>query len=308
MMQDGGVSTERWTVARLLDWTRDYFQRSGLESPRLCAEILLAHALGCDRLELYTRPDCEPAKDKLAAFRATLRDAAAGKPIAYITGRKEFFALTFAVTPSVLVPRPETETLVERVIHSVRFDARGARRLLEIGVGSGCVIVSIAKQLPDLACSGSDISGAALEVARGNVARHGLSERIELREGDLFAPWVDEAPFDLIISNPPYIGLSERAALPANVREHEPPEALFAGDDGLAIIRRIASEAGPRLAPGGSLFLELGWNQAASARRVLDEAGWRDIVTYKDDLRHERVMHAHRIAGAGAAASKEPHT
>lgn len=304
-MRDGGVSTEPWTVARLLEWTRDYFQRNALDSPRLCAEILLAHALGCDRLELYTRPEALPPKEKLDAFRATIREAAAGKPIAYITGRKEFFSLTFDVTPSVLVPRPETETLVERVIHTARYAARDARRLLEIGIGSGCVIVSLAKQLPEMACFGSDISTSALDIARSNVARHGLSDRIELRDGDLFAPWRDAAPFDFIVSNPPYIGLAERDELPAGVRDHEPHEALFAGQDGLDVIRRIAAEAPPLLASGGHLFLEMAWNQANAARRVLDEAGWRDIVTYKDDLRHERVMHARREASAGAAATKE---
>lgn len=281
-----------WTVARLLAWTRAYFERNGLESARLCAEALLAHAMNCERIQLYTRFEAEPDPQTLAAFRDSVKQAAAGRPIAYLTGVKEFFSLPFNVTPDVLTPRPETEVLVERVIHLVRAQPGEIRRVLEIGVGSGCIVVSLARHLPGVALSASDISAPALEVARGNAARHGVESRIELREGDLFEPWMTAGPFDLIVSNPPYIGLREASELSPGVRDHEPHLALFSGEDGLRMIQRLLDESPARLARQGHLLLEVAFNQAPAVRERMNQAGWRDIVTYRDDLGHERVAHA----------------
>lgn len=283
-----------WTVLRLLNWTKDHFEKRGIESPRLCAEILLAHALQCKRLELYTRFESTPPEPQLAAFREMIRQAAANKPIAYLTGVKEFFSQAFEVTPDVLIPRPETELLVERTIRIAKDDFAGKPSILDVGTGSGCIAISLAKYLPDAGLAASDISEAALAVAKQNAARLGVAVRIDFRCGDLLAPFADAAPFDLIVSNPPYIGTDDSASLPANVRDHEPHAALFAGADGLAVIRRLSTDCPARLRGGGHLLIEIAYNQADAVRRLLDDSGWRDIVTYKDDLRYERVVHARR--------------
>ncbi|MEP0848100.1 MAG: peptide chain release factor N(5)-glutamine methyltransferase [Phycisphaerae bacterium] len=291
-----------WTVARLLAWTRDYFRQHGLESPRLCAELLLAHALGCERIELYTRYELQPSDETLAAFRESVVQAADGRPIAYLTGCKDFFSLTFEVTPDVLIPRPETEVLVERTIRLVRDEGLAQPRILDIGTGSGCIAIALAKHLPDARLHASDVSAAALNVAQRNAQRHGVAERIELRCGDLFDPWPDAAPFDLVVSNPPYVATAEAASLPRCVREFEPQQALFAGSDGLSIVRRLVAEAPARLRPDGHLLFEVAWNQSAGARAVLDESRWSGIVTYRDHQQHERVVHARRRPNAVRAA------
>jgi release factor glutamine methyltransferase len=284
-----------WSTARLLAWTRDFFERRDVEQPRLCAEILLAHALGCERIELYTRHDAVPAAPQRDAFRALVRQAADGAPIAYLTGTKDFFSLTFEVTPAVLVPRPETEILVERVIHLARQPGAEARRVLDVGAGSGCIIVSLAKHLPEAEAFASDISPPALGIARRNAARHGVAERIDFRIGDLLAPWAG-FEFDVIVSNPPYVALRDANATPRAVRDFEPHVALFGGDDGLVFQRRLADEALASLRAGGHLFTEVAFDQADAVRGLFERAGWKDIVTYRDGLRHERVVHARRGA------------
>jgi len=294
-MDSPQTASETWTVARLLRWTQAYFSEHKLDSPRLCAEILLAHVLGCERIELYTRHALIPDDVRRATYRELVRQAAAGRPIAYLVGEKEFFSLRFEVTPDVLIPRPETEVLVERVIHLAREAHSPIRSVLDVGTGSGCIAVSLAKNLPDVTIFASDIAPAALEVARRNARRHGVLERIEFRLGDLFAPWVGRA-FDVIVSNPPYIARREAAALPANVREHEPHRALLAGEDGLEVIRRLVVESAAHLAPGGRLLMEVAWNQAAAVNRMLRECGWEEIVTHRDGLGHERVVQARRRA------------
>lgn len=280
----------------MLGWTREYLQRHGVESPRLCAEILLAHALGCERIELYTRHEYVPPRGALTTFREHVREAAAGRPIAYLTGTKEFFALPLRVTPDVLIPRPETEVLVERTIHLVRHSAGAVGSLLDVGTGSGCVAIALARHLPDVRIGASDVSEAALAVARNNATRLGVADRIEFRCGDLLAPWSGSGPFDVIVSNPPYVAADEAAALPVTVRDYEPHEALFGGADGLEVIRRLATESPAHLGEGGHLLIEVAYDQSPRVRALLDESGWNAIVAYKDALQFERVIHARRPA------------
>jgi release factor glutamine methyltransferase len=258
----------------------------------LCAEILLAYALGCERIELYTRHELVPGEAVLAQFRSAVREATAGKPIAYLIGKKEFFALDFEVTPDVLIPRPETEVLVERTIALARKGEERVKSILDIGTGSGCIAVSLARHLPNVSVSASDVSPAALEVARRNARQHGLLERVEFRAGDLFAAWPAEQRFDVIVSNPPYVATADAPSLPATVRDYEPAVALFAGDDGLSVVRRLLAEAPRHLRPGGHLLAEVAYNQSAVVRELLDESVWSQIVTYRDALGHERVIHA----------------
>ncbi len=295
-MSEQGGQEGAWTVARLLAWTREYFRQHGVESPRLCAEILLAHALGCERIELYTRHQHVPPGPALATFRQTVREAAAGRPIAYLTGTKEFFSLTFRVTPDVLIPRPETEVLVERTIHLVRHSAGALGSILDVGTGSGCIAVALARNLPDVRIGASDISEAALAVARDNAERLGVAERIDFRCGDLFEPWPAGEPFDVIVSNPPYVAADQAADLPATVRAYEPHEALFAGAAGLDVIGRLAAEAPGHLTADGHLLIEVAFDQAPRVGALLDESGWNAIVAYKDALQFERVIHARRPA------------
>lgn len=293
-MSAANTSAQPWTVARLLAWTKDFFTQRGVESPRLCAEILLADALSCPRLELYTRHEAVPSDETLARFRDSVRQAGGGKPIAYLIGYREFFSLRFAVTPDVLIPRPETEVLVERVISLLKPLERSTLSLLDIGTGSGCIAIALARNLSELRIAASDVSEAALAVAKKNAADLGVADRIEFRAGDLLAPWGDGPPFDVVVSNPPYVATSAAQELAANVRDYEPHQALFAGEDGLAIVRRLAVEARPAVRPGGHFFVEIAYNQARRASELLAEAGWTDVVTYRDDLRHERVVHVRR--------------
>lgn len=290
-MEASGTQAGPWTVARLLGWTRDFFERRRLESPRLCAEILLAHAMGCERIQLHARWESAPEPGALDRFRELVKRAADGAPIAYLTGTKEFFSLTFEVTPDVLIPRPETEILVERAVHLMRAGDSGLQSVLDLGTGSGCIAVALARHLPGRAVYASDVSAAALVVAKRNAARHTLSERIEFREGDLFVPWSGQR-FDVIVSNPPYVATTVAESLPRNVRAFEPPGALFGGVDGLEVIRRIVAEAPGRLSAGGWLLLEIAYDQAAAVRALLAAPIWTDVVLHRDGGGHERVAQA----------------
>jgi len=298
-----------WTVARLLAWTQEYLHRRRIEPARLCAEILLAHALGCERLRLYTCHEQVPDPPVRERFRTLVQKAATGYPVAYLTGTKEFFSLSFEVTPDVLIPRPETEILVERTIRALRSAPRPDARILDLGTGSGCIAVSLARHLPDAQVAASDCSPAALTVARRNAERHGVAERIEFRCGDLFEPWSTpdsgQAAFDFIVCNPPYV--AENGPVEPHVREYEPRVALFAGADGLDLIRRIVREASPFLRPDGQLLLEIGFDQASAVRALLDPAVWADVVFYRDGGGHPRVLHArHRTVEQTPVAERPP--
>ncbi|QOJ13816.1 MAG: peptide chain release factor N(5)-glutamine methyltransferase [Planctomycetia bacterium] len=313
-MEASGKSTTAWTVERLLGWTREHLTRRGIESPRLCAEILLADALRCERIQLYARHDSTPEPDALSRFREVVRRAGEGAPIAYLTGRKEFYSLAFEVNSDVLIPRPETELLVERVIHRARRGEGPIRDIVDVGTGSGCIAIALAKHLPEARLFASDVSGGALAVARRNADKHGVAERVRYREGALLNPWTpgrgsadgDAAlppVFDVIVSNPPYVATAARDLVARNVLDFEPHLALFAGADGLDVIRALIPAAVQRLRPGGRLLLEIGFDQAAAVRVLLTEGGWLGIETVRDSNRHERVIEAQRPGGGGAGAS-----
>ena len=295
------TTTERendaWTVARLVDWTREHFRKCGLESPRLSAELLLAHCLGCERIQLYARWDAVPGDDARAKFRALVAKAAAHRPIAYLLGTKEFFSMPFEVTPDVLIPRPETEILVERALELARAGGDdGQFRVLDLCTGSGCIAISIAAHAPHAAVTATDISSEALTVARRNAARHSVADRIEFHHGDLYAALAEPDRFDAVVCNPPYVAEADAGALPKNVRDYEPHMALFAGPDGLAIIRRVVAGAADRLSPGGHLLLEVAYDQAATVRALFAESQWGRVISHRDLGGHERVVHATRSA------------
>ena len=261
------MSDDVWTVGRLLTWTTDWLTTKGSGSARLDAEVLLAHVRGCQRILLYTAFDTPVSDAERARFRELVKRRGDGEPVAYLVGNREFFSLPFAVSPAVLVPRPETEGLVVRVIDLCK--PLPAARIIDVGTGSGAIAVTLAKHLPRARLVATDISPAALAVARENAARHGVAERIEFLECDLLSAPQAAGPWDVIVSNPPYVRDDEFDALPRDVRLHEPKGALVAGPTGVEVVARLAADAVGALAAGGWLVVEIGPVVAAAAERAL---------------------------------------
>lgn len=280
---------DEWTIARVVAWATDDFQRRGLDSPRLDAELLLSHILGVDRLRLLLDAGRTLTKPELMAYRELIVRRRRAEPIAYILGVREFYGHSLRVGPSVLVPRPDTETLVE-----VALDRTRSKHLygdaLDLCTGSGCVAIAFAKKRPTWRVTAVDVSGDAVAVARENVERAGATFTAHVLEGDLDAPLPEGARFDLVTANPPYIPTADLATLPADVREHEPRLALDGGADGLDLVRRVVEVARQRLRPGGVLAVEVGHDQAARASALLDRAGFASVDRRKDYGGIERVV------------------
>lgn len=287
------MSDAEWTVGRLLTWTAGWLTERGSGTPRLDAEVLLAHVRGCQRIMLYTAFDEVVPEEQRTRFRELVRRRGAGEPVAYLVGGREFFSLPLAVSPAVLVPRPETEGLVVRVIDVCR--EAGSPRIVDVGTGSGAIALALARNLPAAGITATDLSTAALAVARGNAEALGLADRVAFHRGDLLADAAVAGPWDVIVSNPPYVRDDEFAALPRDVREHEPREALVAGPRGVEVIERLASQAATRLSPGGWLVLEAGPNVAADVERILATTpGLEPVATLKDLAGLPRVFQARR--------------
>jgi len=283
-------SEKTWTILELLRWTTGHFASRGIESARLDAECLLAHVLGVDRLQLYVGFEAPVNASDRAAYRELVRIRANERvPVAQLVGVKEFWSLSLKVTRDVLIPRPDTETLVTAALDLLP-DPEAPARLLEVGTGSGAVAVAIALERPRAHLVATDISQAALEIARENADVHGVAERIRWALGDLFEPVAGER-FDAIVSNPPYVAESQRDELPPELA-HEPEEALFGGEDGTAVLAALIARGGAMLVPGGGLAVELAPEQAP---RVVDwcrEAGLAEVKTYRDLNQHLRVVSA----------------
>jgi release factor glutamine methyltransferase len=288
-----GQDQPSWTIGSLLDWTAAFLLKKGAESPRLDAEVLLAHALGCRRIELYTR-HAEPATEAVReGYRELIRRRTEGCPVAYLVGRKEFFSLTFEVDSSVLIPRPDSEHVV---LECLRL-AKGmvAPTLLDLGVGSGNLSVALAFHLKTAQVVAVDISPAALAVAKRNATRHGVDERIDFREGSLFEPVQAGEQFDFVISNPPYIPTADVPGLEPGVSKYEPKQALDGGVDGFAVFDRILAGAVDVLKPGGSLIVEIGVPQHDEARRKISAISQYELFeTIYDGSRHPRVLRARK--------------
>lgn len=245
---------ETWNVKRLLEWTTDYLKRHGSSSARLDAEVLLAHCCRCQRIELYVRFETEPDEPTRTRFREMIKQRAAGKPVAYLVGFREFFSLSFEVTPDVLIPRPETEQLVLTVLDFLK--GRDSAAILDIGTGSGAIAVTVSKHFPEARVTAVDVSTAALAVAQRNAVQHHVQGQIEFLQSDLMSGLGTERRFDVIVSNPPYIGEIERSSLSRDVVEYEPSQALFSGSDGTEATYRIIDAAPRYLKPGGLLAIE----------------------------------------------------
>lgn len=271
-----------WTSLELVRWTTGYFARHGVVSPRLDAELLLAHVLGVERLDLYLRFEQPIPEAARAGFRELVRRRAQERvPVAYLTGRREFWSLGFEVTPAVLIPRPETEVLVRAVVDLA------PRRAADVGTGCGAIAAALARALPGCEVVALDASAAALEVARANLLRLGLAERVSLVAGD--GPAALPGDFDVIASNPPYVPSGEIDGLAPELR-HEPRVALDGGADGLQVISAFLRAAPARLRPAGAIALEVGLGQAPAVGRLLREAGARSTDVRKDLAGVERVV------------------
>ena len=260
MSQPSPPAGEPWTILRLLDWTTRFFGSKDIESARLDAELLLAHALGCRRIDLYARYDQVPTGEPLGRFRQMVKARGQRVPAKYLTGKAEFCSLALAVNPSVLVPRPETELLVERALQVLPDEQE--RAAADLGTGSSAIAVAVATQRARARLVATDVSPEALAVARANAEQHGLTERIEFREGDWFEALEPGSAFDVILSNPPYVAEAELAQAMPEVRDHEPRVALDGGPDGLDALRVLVGGAAAWLKPGGWLIVEVGAGQS----------------------------------------------
>ncbi len=289
------MATEQaWTLGGLLEWTGKHLAQKGSESPRLDAEVLLAHVVGCKRIDLYGLRHGEEATPEVRQkFKELIRRRVEGCPVAYLVGKKEFYGLEFAVGPAVLIPRPDTEhLLVETLAAAKQFVAA---KVLDVGVGSGCVAVSLAKTLPTAAVTAIDVSPDALAQAKANAEMHGVLSRIRFVQGDLLAPLDSTERFDVIASNPPYIATEDIPKLPVGVREYEPRIALDGGGGGYVVLERLVDQARAFLKPGGFLIVEIGSPQEKRAREILQShSEYRLAPTIYDHSGHPRVLKAQR--------------
>jgi release factor glutamine methyltransferase len=269
------VDNLEWTVLRVLQWAAGYLKGRGVESPRAAAEILLAHVLGTERVQLYVRHDQPLVPAELTAFKEAIRRRLRHEPVAYIVGRKGFWTLDLKVTPEVLIPRPETELLVEQALALLKaHPADRPARVLELGVGSGAVLVTLAREAAVRhRFFGCDVAPGAVAVAQANAVSAGVSDRVHLWAADWFAGLNAGCEFDLIVSNPPYVRSAEIGTLQQEITGHEPRLALDGGPDGLRSYRPILAEAHRYLAPGGSLLLEIGSDQRAAVGRLAEGSG-----------------------------------
>ena len=284
-------------------------EREHIPSAPLAAELLLMHTLERDRTWLYSHPEQELDAATRERYFSLIAQRASGVPTQHLTGHQEFWGLDFEVTPDVLIPRPETEHVVEVALDRLGVRAGGAAslrdaalRIADVGTGSGCIAVALAHELPSARFVATDISFAALEIARRNAARHGVAPRIDFTECNLLDALLHESRvtnhesrlLDLIASNPPYIGRGEAATLAREVREHEPQSALFAGETGTEIYAPLIAQAGTLLKPDGILVLELGYNSAEHVSRLLNAPEWSDVTLTNDLAGIKRVASARR--------------
>ena len=285
------MSDAPWTIGRLLTWTTDYLKQHGADSPRLDAEVLLAHVRGCPRIQLYANFEEEASEAARSSFRELVKKRAEGMPVAYLVGKREFFSLDFKVTPDVLIPRPETEHVVMAVLDRVKNKQADVVEVCDMCTGSGCIAISIAKHAPTSQLTAVDISRAALAIARENATTHGVGQRIEFVESDLFAAIPADRQFDFIASNPPYISSEECAKLPKTVRDYEPLLALEAGEHGLDVLKRLIPDAGKHLRTGGSLIMEISPMILGPVSELVSNSGcFEPPEVIKDLAGHARVV------------------
>lgn len=280
------------TVLEVIQRSTEFLHRHGVESPRLQIELLLAHVLKLPRLQLYLQHDRTLAAAELAALRALVQRRAKREPLQHLVGSTAFFGLEIAVSPDALIPRPETETLVELAAAALAKFSSPPPAVLDFGTGTGCIALALAAKCPSASLHALDISASALALARRNAAAHKLTGRVTFHLGDGFAALPPELRFDLVVANPPYIPAAEIPTLQPEVRDFDPRLALDGGADGLDFYRRLADEAAARLNSGGGLFAEFGDGQAEAIQRLFTQAGWKKIAAHADLTGRARVLEA----------------
>lgn len=287
-----------WTIQKLLNWITGYFTEKKIDSPRLSAELLLSYVLQLNRIDLYTQFDKLIPKDKLDILHGLVKRAGIKEPISYIIGKTEFFSIEFEIAPDCLIPRPETELLVERAIEFLR-SRNGRQKICDLCTGCGCIAIAIAKNLENADIIATDICDAALKIAAKNIEKYQLKDRIKLLCGDLFdplIPQIDTEKFDLIVCNPPYVSASEYEILDKNVKDYEPKIALYAGDNGLDTYRKLTEKVCDFLNPDAALILEIGYNQGPAVRELLEQtACFKNIKIEKDTSGNDRIAIARKV-------------
>lgn len=293
---------EVWTPLRLMEWTTRRFTGAGMDSPRLEAQVLLAHALGMRRVDLYVQFDKPLGPEELGRYRELVKRRLAGEPVAYLVGSQEFWSLSLEVDPRVLIPRRDSETAVEVVLEQIE-DRASPLRLADVATGAGTLALALARELPAAQVVATDVSPEALAVAAANAARLELADRIDFRPGDLLAPLRPDERFDVLVANLPYVPSGEIDALSPEVKR-EPRLALDGGPDGLDLVRRLCAGAAGHLAPSGLLALEHGADQGAPVRALIDGAGAFDPAETRADLAgRPRVTWARRRTSAATATA-----
>ncbi|MFO0564134.1 MAG: peptide chain release factor N(5)-glutamine methyltransferase [Polyangiaceae bacterium] len=298
-------AVEAWTVQRVLSWATEDFRARSFESPRLDAELLLSESIGLDRVRLIIEAKRPLSPAELAKFRELIKRRRSGEPVAYILGRREFFGLVFRVDSRVLIPRPDTEALVEVALERTRSHSMYGR-MLDLCTGSGAVAVAFAKQRPTWRVTASDVSADALQLAQENALRLGTIFGMSFCAGDLFAALAAEQRFELVTANPPYIPDAELQAISREIREFEPALALVGGPDGLDVVRRVVAGSRAVLEPGGVLAVEVHYDQAGRVRQLLEAEGFSSIETRRDYGGHERVVSGTAPAGGAAPDRTRP--
>jgi release factor glutamine methyltransferase len=293
------LTMQTWTIQKLLNWITEHFTDKGIDSPRLSAELLISHVAGLKRIELYTQFDKAVDKQQLDRLHELVERAGRNEPVAYLTGKTEFYSLELNVTPDCMIPRPETELLVERAIEFLQTRPR-KQFICDLCTGCGCIAVAIAKNCANADIIATDISDAALNIAAKNIETHQLKDRIRLLQGDLFdalVPQLDVDTFDLIVCNPPYVSAAEFEKLDKNIKDYEPKSALFAGADGLDIYRRICEKADKFLKSDAALMLEIGYAQGRTIKEMLEQTGsFAEIKIEKDSHDNDRIATALRMS------------
>ncbi len=309
-----------WSIQKLLIWVTEHLTNKGIDSPRLSAELLLSYVLGLKRIELYTNFDKHVSKQQLDKLHDLVKRAGQHDPIAYLTGKTEFYSLQLEVSPDCMIPRPETELLVERAVEFLRTrpvrnsvknkmtqkeeisngGRIGTQFVCDLCTGCGCIAVAIAKNFPSARIIATDISASALDVAAQNIEKHNLKEKITLLRGDLFdalVPQLDVDKFDLIVCNPPYVSAAEYEKLNKNIKDYEPRLALYAGEDGLDIYRRLIEKVDEFLKPDAALMLEIGYDQGPAVKELLEQTdAFTEIKIEKDFHDNNRIVTARKMS------------
>ena len=295
------LAMQNWTIQKLLNWVTEYLNEKGVDSSRLSAELLLSCILGLKRIELYTQFDKPVTTQQLDRLHDLIKRAGQHEPIAYLVGKTEFYSLELNVTSDCMIPRPETELLVERAIEFLRT-RDGKQFVCDLCTGCGCIAIAIAKNFADAYIVATDISDAALNIAAQNIEKHQLRNQVKLLCGDLFDPLIpqlDVDKFDLIVCNPPYVSAAEFEKLDKRIKNYEPKSALFAEDDGLDIYRRIVEKVDDFLKPNAPLMLEIGYNQGQPVRELLEQAVCFSKITIEKYFNNnDRIAIARKISAS----------